>query len=244
MPRRAAATGEAVRCEYLADREGRGRRGIHDPDVPAGDLLDLFAQERIVRAAEEQCVDHGSHDAALREERLDVFTHGRFGIRSPGLAGLHERDELRAGLLGHVDERIKIAQRAQVRARSHREGGREDPDGAPRGRGQRGRGARPHHADHRHARFVAHGLERDGCCGVAGDDDELAITSREPSHRLACELQDLPRLARAVRHARLVAEVDRRLLGQLTAKLSENGETADARVEQADRPVRRPSHPG
>src|SRR5438445_133178 len=100
-----------MRREDLTDGEGgRGRR-IDDPHARAGDLLDARAQERVVRAAEEERVDRGPHDRSLREKRLDVLAHRGLGLVGIGLAGLDERDEPRAGLLDHVDERVQVAQR-------------------------------------------------------------------------------------------------------------------------------------
>src|SRR5437773_7876149 len=98
-----------MRCEDLAHGERGGGRGVDDANVAAGDLLDGGAQERVVRASEEECVDDWPDDPAFRQQWLDVLAYRverRGAIRLPIL---DQRHELRAGLLRHVDERVEIA---------------------------------------------------------------------------------------------------------------------------------------
>src|SRR5438477_214493 len=68
--RAAAVAREPVRREDFAHRERGRRRRVDNANVTTGDLLDQFAQQRVVRATEKERVDDRPHDAALGEKWL------------------------------------------------------------------------------------------------------------------------------------------------------------------------------
>ena len=122
-------TREPVRREDLSHSE-RGRRGgVDDADLAPGDVLDLLAKERVMRAPEKQRVDDRPHDSALAQERLDVLADRGLGLGRARSARLDEGHQPRAGLLRDVHERVEVSEGAKVRTRADGEGGREDPHG-------------------------------------------------------------------------------------------------------------------
>ena len=96
------------------------------------------------------------------------------------------------------------------------------------------RGARPDHAQDGQVAAAAQPASATDGRRVAGDDDGLDVLPDQLVEALAAEPDDLVVAARPVRRARVVAEVDRALARQPAPDLPEHGQSADARVEEAD----------
>jgi hypothetical protein len=137
-------------------RRCRGRR-IDDGDAGAGKVGDERAKERIVRAAQQQRVDGGAGwpredrlavRIPLPEQRREGVGHGADRDVPVELAGFHERNERRCGVLVDLDDRVLVLDRGEVRVGPDRGGGGDDAD-PPVPCGERGRrGAGPDHAQH------------------------------------------------------------------------------------------------
>ncbi len=116
------------------------------------------------------------------------------------------------------------------------------PRGAARGlaRARRGDGrgrSRRDDADHGHGRHLDDRVERERRGRVARDDDGLhAVVQQEPDRAPGVTPYGLGRL-RPVREARRVAEVEKPLVREPAGDGVEDGQPADARVEEADGPL-------
>ena len=95
-------------------------------------------------------------------------------------------------------------------------------------------GLRREDADHRHRQLFLQPRQRSRGGGVARDEDELHVLLLEIGADLAREAPDLLERTRAVRQARVVAEVDEVLVRHGHEALVQNGETTDSGVEDAD----------
>ena len=113
---------------------------------------------------------------------------------------------------------------------------REQPDPPVSRRLYRGVGLRRDHADDRHRQLFLELRQRRRRGGVAGHEDQLHVLCLEKASDLGREAADLRQRPRAVRQARVVAEVDEVLVRQGDQALVQDGEAADSGVEHADGP--------
>ena len=102
----------------------------------------------------------------------------------------------------------------------------------------------PHDAEHVDAERRLHHPapqrgQRRGGRRVAGDDEQLRAAREELLGDLQREGLELGPRALAVGEARGVAQVEEVLVGQRDEQLVQDGEAADAGVEDGDRPVAR-----
>ena len=215
----------AQRLRHLA---GGLLRREDERDPAAEDPLEDRPDQRVVRAAE----DHGVDVCGL--ERLGVLADGvgRLGPER-GLA-LDQRHEAGARDREKPGAGVERLHELAVAAGVHRRLGREqaDPAVARRldGRVRLGRD----HADHRQRQLLLELRQRRRRRGVAGDEDQLDALALHERGDLAGEAADLVERARPVRQARVVAEVDEVLVRHRHETLVQDGQAADARVEDAD----------
>ena len=92
------------------------------------------------------------------------------------------------------------------------------------------------HADDGHLQLLLQLRERGRGGRVARDEDELHVLRLEEHADLVREAADLLERPRAVRQARVVAEVREVLVGHGDEALVQDGQPAHARVEDADGP--------
>ena len=183
-------------------------------------------------AAEDQGVD----PRAL--ERRAVGAHRLDHLLVEREAALDDRREVGGRDLGHRELAALGAERPQVGAARDRRRRREHAD--PPGVGDRGRDLRLglDHRDHLHPalrRRRARRLEPGRGGGVAGDHDQLrAAVEQVGGVALDAGAQLLVGLG-SVGKARVVAEVEVVLLRQRDEALVQDGEPADAGVEDGDR---------
>ena len=153
-------------------------------------------------------------------------------VRPPAL--LDQRHQERAGLgddlrPGRQPPRrllIGAARDRRLRADEADDPGARGPDRRPHGR--------LHDADHRDLQRRLQGGERERGGGVAGDDQQLdAARLQEPADFDREARHRLPGFG-AVRHARGVAEVQQTLLRHRLAQSPQDGQTADAGIEDPD----------
>ena len=135
---------------------------------------------------------------------------------------------MRAGV-ERVHERL-------VAARGHRQLGREQADLPVARRLHRGVRLGDDHRDDGHRQLLLQVGQRDRRRGVAGDDDHLHALALEVGADLVREAAHLVAAARAVRQARVVAQVDEVLVRHRHEALVQNGQASDSRVEDTDGP--------
>jgi hypothetical protein len=182
-----------------------------------------------VRASEHERIGvesrHGIEISPRREAR-DLVLMPAF---------LDEGDEERAGARPDLDRRVDRVERVLVAAGADRRRGADDADTLRPRRPRRGAGAGDEHADERHALLLEEPRERDGGGRVARDDDHLDVLALEklevfaekPEHRLGA--------LRSVGETRRIAEVYDLLVGKTHRELVNDRESADSRIENADR---------
>ena len=196
-------------------------------------------EERVVRAAEDD-------DArARRRHGLEVPRGRRPGHLVLRPAFLGQRHEERTGRVEDLARGIEGPDRAAVRVGRDGRLRREDGDrparsarrlAGARRENRRGRAGR-HDPDYGHGRHLHDRVEREGGRGVARDDDGLhAVVEEEPDRAARVAPHGLRGL-RPVGEARRVPEVEQPLVREAARDRVEDGEAADARVEQPDRPV-------
>ena len=89
------------------------------------------------------------------------------------------------------------------------------------------------HAHDRHGQLLLQPRQCGRRGGVAGDEDELHVLPGKVGADLARETADLFERTRAVRQARVVAEVDEILVRHRHEALVEDGQSPDTGVEDA-----------
>jgi len=97
------------------------------------------------------------------------------------------------------------------------------------------RGPRLHHAEHGQRKSPGQSRQRHRRDRVAGHHEELEVELREEAAVVERVARDDRRRTGPVGHARGVPEVDDRLVREATAEGREDGQAADARIENADR---------
>ena len=216
--------------ERLSDLASGLLRGEDERDTPAEHALEDRADERVVRAAEDDGVDVGLL------ERRGVLAHGRGDLLAEEVVALDQRDEPRA--CDRDDLRPRVERVDELRIAAARDGrlGREQPDPAVPRREHRGVRLGGENADDGNCELPLQVGKRRSGRGVAGGDDELDALLLEVAGDLGGEPPDLVERARPVRQPRTVAEVDEVLVRERDEALVQDGETAHARVEDADRP--------
>ncbi len=191
-------------------------------------------------AAQNQRVD------VVREQRLEVASRDLRGHRIVEPTLFDERHEQRAGLRPDFEPGDDPAQRDGVGIRAHRRFRGDDADAAVAGRGRGAIGARFDHPPDRQrglaviaaitAIVALLALERQCGGGVAGDHDRLDAAALE---KLEIDLRVPPhrgRGLRAVRQPGGVAEIEQALARQAPPQRGGDGQPADTRVENSDRP--------
>ena len=153
---------------------------------------------------------------------------------APGDAGLDEVDEAGAGLDRHLEVRGG-RERIVVGHRLRRGVGADHPD--PSGVGGRGRAAHrgQDHLDDRDVVALPGVAEHRRAGRVAGDHQRLHPLTDQVVEALEGVLADLADRLGAVGLAGGVADVQQRLVRQLVDHRAGDGESAEARVEDADR---------
>ena len=205
-------------------------RRVHEGDV--GQCCGNDApQEGEVGAAEDQGV------CTAVGEGGQVATGDGVGHLVIGPADLCQGDEERAGDLCNRCTRRAGRDGTRVGLASNRALGGEHCKAAGPAGLQSDSDTGVHDAHYRDPQRCGEALQRRESMGggrVAGDDEGLdSLLEQE-----RCELNGVPlhglRRAGAVGHARRVAEVQGRLIGQAVVDGLEDGETADSRVEDPD----------
>ena len=168
---------------------------------------------------------------------------GAYGLDDPVIereALLDDRRQIGAGDARQCRRRERGRARRGRRLRSHRRGRREQAD-PPVARPLRGDPRfRLDDADHldaerRREHPLAQRIQRRRARRVAGDDEQLARRASSNSAIWSAKLLELRGAALAVGKARGVAEVEEVLVRELDEQLLQDGQPADAGVEDGDR---------
>jgi hypothetical protein len=183
-----------------------------------------------VRAAEDHGVDAGVGHGV---EVLVRCGQHRVAHR---LAPLDELDEARTGLRHQRHVRCR-RERVVVRHRGLRDRGADHPDPVVAGGGHGPPHRRPDHLDHRDRVALPGVAQHRGAGGVAGDHEHLHAALDEVVQALEGVLTHRPDRLRPVRLPGGVAEVEHRLVRELVEHRPGHGQSAEARVEDADRGV-------
>ena len=179
-----------------------------------------------MRAAE----DDGVAAGLLQRER--VFAHGVDRV----LARLDQRDEPRRRNGGEVNPGVEGADEELVPPRRDRRLRREEADGPVPRRLHRGVCLGRDDADDGNLERLLQVREGGRGRAVARDHDELHAEALEVAADLVRESPHLVERTRAVRQARVVAEIDEVLVRRGHEALVEHCEATDSGVEHADRP--------
>jgi hypothetical protein len=219
---------ELVSGEFVADVGGAGGGGVDEADFVADEFLEDGDEEGVVGAAEEEGVD-----VAL-QHRLEVFFEDEFegGVIEPAL--LDEGDEEGSG--AGVDLEVGSAEGEVVLVGVAFDGafGADDADALAVGGGEGGGDAGFEDAEDGDAEGGAEGVESVGGGGVAGDDDGFDALVDQELGVFEGEAADGFRGLGAVGDAGGVAEVDDGFVGEELAECADDGEAADAGVEDAE----------
>jgi hypothetical protein len=206
--------------------------GGDQADLPAEDALQHRADERIVRAAEDDRVDiRLAQRLAIGARLLD------HGLRERESA-LDDRREVRGRDLGDGELAVLRGKRAQIRTAL--DGRRRRQHADPPTLGDRGRdlGLGLDHRDHldagRRAQFPGDFQPGPGR-RVAGDDDQFRPPVEQKADVSLDALFELRGGLRPIREAGVVAEVEEVLLGQGDEALVQDREAADAGVKDGNR---------
>ena len=223
-----------LQLERLEDprRCGRGLlRGVDETHGVAEHPLQQWFEQWVVRAAQHERID------AAVAKGLEILARdelGRFVLRP---SFLDERHKEGTRTRGGTDLLVQLTNGAHVCARFDGAGGSDDAD-VSRTRGvHSGACAGLDDAEHRHGQFLAQRRERVRGRRVAGDDDHLDALLAQERRDLATVAPNGVGALRPVGHTGRVAEVQERLVWQLPDDLMRNGESTDARIEDADRSV-------
>jgi hypothetical protein len=213
--------------EFVADVGGAGGGGIDETDFVTNKFFQNGHEQWVVGAAEEEGVD-----VAL-EHRREVLLEHKFQGWMVEPALLDERNEEWGG--PGVDLQVWTAQGQVVLVGVAFDGalGANDADALAMRCGESGSDAGLQDAKDGNAERGSQGVERVGGGGVAGDDnsfdslidEELGVFERETADGLG-------RFG-AVGDAGGVAQVNDRLVREQFTQSTDNGQTADAGVEDA-----------
>jgi len=219
---------EVVGGEFVADVGGAGGGGVDEADFVADEFLEDRDKERVVGAAEEEGVD-----VAL-QHRLEVLFEDEFegGVIEPAL--LNEGNEEGGG--AGVDLEVGTAEGEVVLVGVAFDGafGADDADALAVGGGEGGGDAGFEDAEDGDAEGGAEGVEGVGGGGVAGDDDGFDALVDQELGVFEGEAADGFWGLGAVGDAGGVAEVDDGFVGEELAEGADDGEAADAGVEDAE----------
>ena len=214
---------EPVDRQQLGERRrgGRGASRRSRPGRPTA-AREHRAEQRVVRAAEQQRVDLGATAGAGTRTRPPPSRSPRSGASSSATAAsISGPDTIPASTIGtkrgvacsYTSTAGFSSLIALKYAWERTVAGRRDHADAPvAGREGRGGRAGPDDAQHRQVVAGPQVAQRDGGRGVARDHERLDVAGRELVQRLDREPPDLLVRADAVRRARVVAEVDRGLV--------------------------------
>ena len=185
-----------------------------------------------MRAAEDQRVD-----VAL-DQRGKVFPGDALHLGAGRLSALDQLDETRTRLLEQLDVLAGHRDRAHIRPRRHGERGADHPDTAVTRRLHGCSNGRFDHFDQRDVRIrVADVVQAGARRRVAGDDEHLHAFVDEQPCDVVHVTADFVALERPIRTARGIAVIDDRLPREVVEQRARNGQSADARVENADWPI-------
>src|SRR5207302_10258620 len=160
----------------------------------------------------------------------------RDGVIDPAL--FHEGNEERTGARGHADGGIEVPDGSLVRTGVHGARRTNDTDVSSATRPYRGAGAGLDDAEDGHRELVTKDRQRVRGRGVARDDDRFHVLITQERRDLAAVSADRVGTLGAIGDTRRVAEIHDALVRQLPHELMDDGETADARVEDADGTLR------
>ena len=137
-------------------------------------------------------------------------------------------------MLVHFDGGVLIPDRLEVGVRADRGRCADHADAPVARRERRRRRAGADHPQDRQVVAAAQVAERDRGRGVAGDDHGLDVTLDEGIDRLGRKRAHLLVGPHAIWGARVVAEVDGRLVRAPPEDLAQHGQATHARVEDTD----------
>src|SRR5581483_4255455 len=207
--------------------------GEDERHVAPEDTLEDGADERVVRAAEDDGVDAGvPQRRRVAAHRLGQLLERRVGLDQRHQPGARDPDEARP--------RVERAHELLVAARGDGELGGEQADAAVPRRLYGGVRLGDDDGHDRHVEALLQVGERRGRRRVAGDDEQLHVPAGEVGTDLVREAAHVGERLRPVRQPRVVAEVDDVLVRERDEALVQDGEAAHAGVEHADRA---PVHP-
>ena len=191
--------------------------------------------QRVMRAAQHRRI--GARHAA--QQRFDMGMHHRFGQQHVAL--FNGIDHAAARLRLDIDPDRTECEFALERTAGHCRGGRKQRHMldrhfarggivAPLAFGQR-LDQWYEHAQNAllmgHPRFL-HPLQRGGRCGVARKDHQIAAIVPQPFHARTGQLENVVRIAHAVRGIRIVTVIDKRYIGQFFQKRAQHGQPAQS----------------
>ncbi len=191
-------------------------------------LRDRGSEELVVRAAERHyvraCLDGAREDGP----------HGGAGRLGHDLAALDQRGEVVSDDAVDDHALAELLHDTVVEVAVEGAGRGEDGDAPAPGGERRGLDARDH-AHEGHIEQVAQLGDGGGGRGVAGDDDELRAEVDKPPRDGEGALAHLGGIAGTVGEPGRIGEIDRALARGEAPELTENAQSANAGVEQADR---------
>ena len=219
---------DALALERLRCLAGGLLRREHERHPTSEHALQDRADERVVRAAQ----DHRVHVRLLQMRR--VLAHRVGDLLAERLVALDQRDE--PGTRDRHDLGACIERVHEVRVAPACDGGlgREEPYPPVARREHRCVRLGREHADDRDGDLPLEVGQRRGGGGVARGDDQLHALPLEVPRDLGREAPDLVERPRAVRKPGAVTEVDEVLVWKRDEALVQDGQSAHARVEDAD----------
>ena len=213
--------------EFIADVGSTSGSRVDEADFISDEFLQDGHKQWVVGAAEEEGVD-----VALEHRREVLFEHElQRGVVEPAL--LDEGHEQGSGL--GVDLEVGTAQSQVVLVGVAFDGalGANDADALAVRRGHGGGDAGLQDAKDGNAEGGAQGVQSVGGGGVAGDDDSFDALMDEELGVFECETADGLGRFGAVGDAGGVAKVNDRLVWEQFTQGANDGQTADAGVEDA-----------
>ena len=230
MPSRAVSFSIPLRAERLGHVARRLLCGEHERDVATEHALEDRADQRVMRAAEDDRVD------TCLFQRCRILAHCFLRLLAVRVVPFNERHETGARDREELDACIECVDQLRVAAGVDGALRREQAD-PPVARSLHGRmHLRRQHGDDRNSKRLLQLRQRGRGRGVASDDDQLHILRLEEETDLAREPAYLLEPPRAVWEARMIAEINEVLMRHRDKALVEDREPADARVEYADGP--------
>ena len=213
----------------ISHGEGAILGRIHQRDLVSKQPCDRISQQWIMSAAEHESIN------PIGEERREILHDDLIGDGIFDPAFLDQRHEQWAGARGHAHLRVQTLQRAFVCSAV-------DccpcPDDANvpglRLRDRRTRAGK-NDAGYRHGKRFLQFRQCQGRSGVARDHDSFRVFCQQHQCDFQAVTLDSRSAFAAVRNARGIAEIKDRFVRQERAQRADNGQSADAGIEDPDR---------